>query len=93
MTAPLERSRLEWFGTRSRKPIPRDVHSSSIAAAQAECQIMRTLPICVLLQHTVIAMQTFSRHDVRLDQGEQRRQYRRAGADPIRERGDTHDRR
>ena len=33
-------------------------------------------------------MQAFGRHHVRLEQSEQRRQ-RRAGADPIRQRGDV----
>jgi hypothetical protein len=37
----------------------------------------------------VIAMQTVRCHDVRPDQSEQRRQGRRAGADPIRQRGDV----
>jgi hypothetical protein len=33
-------------------------------------------------------MQAFGRHDVRLEQSEQRRQRRRARANPIRQRGD-----
>ena len=63
-TAPLERSRLEWFGTRSRKPIPRGLSLIIIAACAHRMSDHGDHPFCVLLQHTVVGMDHAARHHV-----------------------------